>query len=275
MMNISPFTRLVCFIFLALAAPPVTWAGSFDQDFAVVFIDQNTEAKFGSMPLNRSLVAKGINAIADAGAKGLVVKFFFDQARDEKDDKRLADSLARIKTVLQARIDNSEDAPNPLAEKFTLAGSFKVAVTGSSGWIPLPVLAKNATDIGFVDFNSTLVPMVEQYKSRNVKSLVLCAVELAVGTKGNILQGKQITIGSHVIKVNETNQVVVKLKGAQFGQSLSFDALLDGSAEHKLRGKIVILAYDGPHIDKYETAWGPMGAHRYFVNILRSIYDAQ
>jgi hypothetical protein len=150
-----------------------------------------------------------------------------------------------------------------------------VAVSGSSGWIPLPELAKNATDIGFVDFNSTLVPMVEQYKSRNVKSLVLCAVELAASAKANISQGKQITIGSHVIKLNETNQAVAKLNGTPLKKSLSFDEVLGGSAKHELSGKIVILAYDGPHIDKYETALGPMGAHRYFVNILRSIYDAR
>lgn len=274
-MNIGPLTRLAYLILLALATPSVAWAGSFDQDFVVVFIDANTEAKFGSIPLNRALLAKGVDAIADAGARGLIMKFFFDQARDEKDDKRLADSLSRIKTVLQARIDNSESTPNPLADKFTLSGSFKVAVTGSSGWIPLPALANNATDIGFVDFNSTLVPMIEQYKSRNVKSLVLCAVELAVSAKANISQGKEITIGSHVVKLNEKNQVVAKLKGTQLEKSLSFDAVLDGSAKHELSGKVVILAYDGPHIDKYETAFGPMGAHRYFVNILRSIYDAR
>ncbi|MYM23095.1 hypothetical protein GTP46_10605 [Duganella sp. FT135W] len=68
--------------------------------------------------------------------------------------------------------------------------------------------------------------------------------------------------------------IVVKLSATQLEKSLSFDALLDGSAKQELSGKIVILAYDGPHIDKYETVWGAMGAHRYFVNILRSIYDA-
>jgi hypothetical protein len=274
-MNIGPLTRLGYLIFLALTVPSAACAGSFDQDFVVVFIDATTEEKFGSMPLNRALLAKGVDAIADAGAKGLIVKFFFDQAKNEKDDKRLADSLSRIRTVLQARIDNSESMPNPLADKFTLAGSFKVAVTGSSGWIPLPALANNATDVGFVDFNSTVVPMVEQYKSRNVKSLVLCAIELAVGEKANISQGEKITIGSHVIKVNGKNQVVAKFNGVQLKQSISFEAVLDGSAKRELNEKIVILAYDGPRIDKYETALGRMGAHRYFVNILRSIYDAQ
>jgi hypothetical protein len=262
-------------MFLVLSAPSLAWAGSFNQDFVVVFIDAKTETKFGSMPLNRTLVAQGIDAIADAGARGLIVKFFFDQVTDENDDKRLAHSLSRIKTVLQARIDNAESTPNPLADKFTLPGTFKVAVAGSSGWIPLPAFASNATDICFVDFNSTLVPMIEQYKSRNVKSLVLCAVELAVNAKANISQGKQITVGPHVIKLNEVNQVAAKLNGTQLEESLSFDAVLDGSAKPKLSGKIVILAYDGPHIDKYETALGSMGAHRYFVNILRSIYDSR
>lgn len=274
-MNIALLIRLAYLMFLALAAPSAASAGSFDQDFVVVFIDANTEAKFGSIPLNRTLLAKGVDAIADAGAGGLIVKFFFDQAKDEKDDKRFADSLSRIKTILQARIENSESMPNALADKFTISGSFEVAVTGSSGWIPLPAFANNATDIGFVDFNSTLVPIVERYQSRNVKSLVLCAIELAANAKANISQGKQVTIGPHVIKLNERNQVVAKLNSTQLEQSFSFAAILDGSAKHELSGKIVILAYDGPHIEKYETPLGPMGAHRYFVNILRSIYDAR
>ena len=258
-----------------LAAPSAAWAGSFDQDFVVVFIDANTEAKFGSIPLNRALMAKGVDAIVDAGATGLVMKFFLDQPKDERDDKRLAKALSRIPTVLQARIDNSENNPNQLEEKFILAGSFNVAVSGSGGWIPLPAFAKNARDIGFVDFDTTAVPMIEQYQSRNVKSLVLCAIELATKKKANISAGKQIEVGSHVIKLNEKNQAIARLRGAQLNRSVSFNAVLDGSVRNELRNKIVILAYDGPHIDQYETALGPMGAHRYFVNILRSIYDAE
>ncbi len=267
--------RLTCSVFIVLITPAKAWSGSFEQDFAIVFIDEKTEAKFGVIPLNRDVLANGVDAIVNAGAKGLVVKFFLDQSKEEKGDKRLANSFSLIPTVLQARLDNTKNNPNPLADRFTLSFSFNVATAGSSGWIPLPLFANNAADIGFVDFNSTLVPMVEQYQSHFVKSLVLCAIELAAKRKAVFYEGSQIQVGTHVIKLDSKNQATARLISSQFTQSVSFNSVLDGTANEKLKNKVVILAYDGPHIDKFVTILGPMGAHRYFVHVLKSIYDSE
>lgn len=241
-MRVDRWIQLACILVLQISS--TAWAGTFEQDFAVVYIDPATEAKFGAIPLSRSLMADGIDAIAQAGAKGLAVKFFLDQPKDEQGDKRLAGSLSRIPAVLQARIDETERAPNQLAARFTLATPLSAAVMGASGWIPLPMFASHAEDVGFVDFNSSVVPMVERYQS-------------------------------HTVKVNDKNQAAVTLIAPQFNRSISFNAVLDGSASKDLKNKIVILAYDGPHIATVDTALGPMGAHRYFVNILKSMYDAR
>jgi CHASE2 domain-containing sensor protein len=260
-------------VLLVLAMPSLGRAASFDQDFAVVFIDQKTEAKYGAIPLSRVVLANGIDAIAKAGAKGLVVKFFLDQSKGVKEDQGLANSISKIPTVLQARIDDSERTPNSLSERFTMAGRFNVAVSGSSGWIPLPIFAQHAADLGFVDFNSTRVPMVEQYQSHTVKSLVLCALELVAGKKAKVSNGKKIEIGSRIFKTDGQNQIDARLIAPGLIHYVSFNDLIDGSANEKLRNKVVILAYDGPNIVKASTSLGVMGAHRYFVNILRSIYD--
>lgn len=262
-----------CLCFLLLAAPTCAGASAFGRDFVVVFVDAQTEAKFGAIPINRSVLAEGVDAIANAGAKGLVIKFFLDQSKDARDDKRLAGAISRIPTVLQARLDKAQRSPNPLAERFFVAGSLDAAVKGSGGWIPLPAFALQAKDIGFVDFSSTLVPMVEQYRSRTVKSLVLCAIELATNQPAKLHGGANIEIGSHVIQVDDKNQALARLRSPPLRHSVSFNAVLDGSASKELKNKIVILAYDGPHIETISTVWGPMGAHRYFANILKSIYD--
>lgn len=274
-MNLGSLTRWSLLLLVVLAAPSSTWASAFERDFVVVYIDAKTEAKFGAIPLNRGVLAEGIEAIAKAGAKGLVLKFFLDQAKDERDDKRLAGALSRIPTVLQARLDDAERSANLLADRFTVAESFGVAVKGASGWIPLPAFASQAKDIGFVDFNSPLVPMVEQYQSHTVKSLILCAIELAANQRARLHGGRNIEIGSHVIQVDGKNQALAKLRSSPLRHSVSFNAVLDGSARNELKNKVVILAYDGPHIDTLSTAWGPMGTHAYFVNILKSIYDGE
>ncbi len=116
-MTMRFLTRWFLLLLLVLAAPSSAWASAFERDFVVVFIDADTEAKFGAMPLNRGLLAEGVEAIANAGAKGLVIKFFLDQARDERDDKRLAGALSHIPTVLQARLDDTERSPNRLADR--------------------------------------------------------------------------------------------------------------------------------------------------------------
>ena len=132
-------------IFSVVLFPLTAWAGTFDQDFAVVYIDARAEVEFGGVPLSREVLSRGIDRIAQAGARGLVLKFFLDQAKDERGDGMLADSLSRLPTLLQARLDNKEAHPNVLASRFTLVGSFNVAAAGSSAWISSGVTARRST----------------------------------------------------------------------------------------------------------------------------------
>jgi hypothetical protein len=41
----------------------------------------------------------------------------------------------------------------------------------------------------------------------------------------------------------------------------------------RIKGKIAVVGYDGPHILSISSSIGPIRAHRYFVYALQSIYE--
>jgi CHASE2 domain-containing sensor protein len=247
----------------------------FDRDFATVFITAATEAKYGNFPFDRSLLAQAVERAAEAGAKGVVLKFFLDQPRSAKGDQQLAASISHIPVVLQARLDDAVRLPNPLEPRFTMAGNFKTAISGSRGWIPLPELSRQAHDICFVDFDSFPAPIVEQYQGRAVKSLLLCSAEVALGAKGKVGNGAGVSVGDQRASLDSLNRFTTSVKlGSQFA-SFEFNDLVEGRIPSAtLKDKVVIIGYDGKNIPQFPTAAGPMGAHRLFVHYLRAFYDA-
>ncbi len=279
-LNPRAFMRL----FAGVLALLLTWHGAaaavaaaFDKDFAVVYIDAPTEARYGRIPLDRAILAKGIQKLADAGAKGVVLKFFLDQPKEEASDAAMEAALKRIPVILQARLDDAEPKPNSLPDKFALGGlSAKTAQSGASGWIPLPRFSAVSADVGFIDFDSTVVPMLETYRDRTVKSVCLSAIELATGRKALIEPGRQIRFGDLTLPLDELNRVSTTLTPAKPApvSAVSFLSLLDGQADAAaLKGKVVILAYDGPNIHSADSPLGKMGAHRLFVAVFRALYE--
>src|SRR5579871_4984665 len=95
-------SRLSMILLMYLCLPGFSLRAS-DSPFAVVFIDGETERLYGEFPLNRKIIAQGIDCIADVKARGLIIKFFFDVARDADGDAALAKSISRLPTVLEAR----------------------------------------------------------------------------------------------------------------------------------------------------------------------------
>ena len=164
------------------AAPP--------EPFRVVFIDDQSAEKLGGFPLPRNVLAAGIEAIAAQKPRAIILKMFIDQPKNSQGDQALASALAKVPVLLQARIDDKEPKPNPVPERFFLRGlppGLEVAVSGTSGWLPLQLLSSNAHDLGFVDIVSPLsAPIVERYQGRYVKSLYLCALELALNGEATI-----------------------------------------------------------------------------------------
>jgi hypothetical protein len=253
----------------------VGFGGSFNDDFAAVFIDAASEAELGAFPLDRSFLAKAVRQAADQGAKGVVLKFFFDQPREEAGDAALALALTNLPVLLQARIDDSEANPHALPARFTLPGiKVQTAISGTSGWIPLPRLSANARDVGFVDFDTARVPLLETYQSRTVKSLVVCCIELATDKPAVITPSGKMKFGAGELKLDDNHCMTTKLPEKDELAYLPFHQFLAGETPAaQLKGKVVIIGYDGPKIQTTSTRIGPIRAHRFFVYALRSVYE--
>lgn len=250
-------------------------AADFSSDFAVVFADATTEARFGKVPFDRGLLAKAIGTAAKAGARGVIVKFFMDHSRDPASDRELAREMTRIPVLLQARIDDAAPRSNALAPRFLLAGGPRItAVSGKNGWIPIEPFAESASDVCFVDAASGSIPMIETYRGAPVKSLILCAVELASGTRASFTVRGALTVAGVTVPTDDLFRLSVPVVDRRPLNEVKLHDFLDGTvAASSLKGKVVILAYDGPHIGLAETGYGTVGAHRLFVLLLRDVYQ--
>jgi CHASE2 domain-containing sensor protein len=237
--------------------------------FELVLIDAASEKRMGSFPIDRKIVAQAINTLKEAGVTGVVLQFFYDQpAKDAESDAALAEAIAQTKTLLQARMDDAEFGENPLPAKFrvnNIKGAYKTDLSGSSGWIPLPVFARSAHDIGFVDINEPdEVPMVVKYQDHDVNSLTLAALELATGETAEILSGNRVKLGAKSLSLSADNQVSIKLESDKIDY-VSFADVVDGKIDAtRLRGKVVVIGYDGAKIESVKTGAGPIKAHRFF-----------
>lgn len=263
----------IAFLFCTLCT--TLFGASFRDDFAVVFIDNASEAKYGTFPLDRSLFAKAIQKASDLHARGVVLKFFFDQSGAEASDHALAEALTNLPVVLEARIDDMATEPNPLPARFTLNGmKSQTAVSGLSGWIPLPSFLTHAHDVGFVDFSSTQVPLLERYQDHTVKSLVLCCIELATGKRAVIEPGQKVTFGKDALQLDAHNCVQAKLPTKDDLAYIPFDKFLAGDIPAGLiQGKVVIIGYDGSQMHSFPTGIDQIRAHRLFIYDLQSIYN--
>lgn len=267
---------LLSWLVAALALQANAAGRDFSADFAVVFADATTEAKLGELPLDRTLLVKAIESAAKAGARGVILKFFLDRPRQPSSDQALAHAMTRLPVLLQARIDDAQARSNDLPTRFLLPGDPRTtAIRGTEGWIPIPLFSAPAHDICFVDFSSSTVPLIESYRGASVKSLLLCAVELATGERAISSATGTLTFMGRALPTDERFRLSVPIADRRPLETLTLHDLLDGTiAASSLQGKVVILAYDGPHIDRLESGYGTVGAHRLFVLLLRDFYQS-
>ncbi|MBI2522308.1 MAG: CHASE2 domain-containing protein [Bdellovibrio sp.] len=270
----SVVIRLVCF--LSVAALSITVIQAAPNPFVAVFIDAKTEKGLGPFPYDRAVTAQAISKLREAGAKGVVIKYYLDQALPGTGDDDLALEIKRFPVLLQARFEADEKAPNPLPARFNMAarvqGKSDKLLTGKSGWIPLAKLSQNCAGVGFVDVASeheSEVPLVVNYRSMLVPSLWLAALELLEGAKAKVVIGKQATIGKLRLSVNDAGESKYQLPASDKIDALSFVDLVGGRIERKkIAGKIVILGVDVEKIPTFETKIGKIGIHRLFYHTL-------
>ncbi len=210
----------------------------------------------------------------------MILKFFYDRPKDQRADGQLADAIAKLPVLLQARIDDTEANPNSLPQRFFPEIGSSIASTkglaGKSGWIPLPVFADKARDVGFVDSrDASFLPMLEQYQGRPVKSLALCALELALGETASLEAGPRLRLGKRSLQLNGNLEIAIQFPKSAEMAYVPFHELLESTKrDSELIGKFVIMGYDGAKIHKLETPIGRINAHRYWVLALESAHHS-
>ncbi|HUR46434.1 MAG TPA: CHASE2 domain-containing protein [Candidatus Saccharimonadales bacterium] len=266
--------RLISFIIFLCCLCTSLRAGSFSNDFAVVFIDAGSEAKYGIFPVDRSILASAIVKAKELQARAVILKFFVDLPRKGASDALLSQALTNLPVVLQANLVDAETNSNPLPERFYLPMHAATQFAGERGMLPLPIFSANAHAIGFIDFTSTRIPLLETFKGRTVKSLFVCAIELAIRQQALITPGEKIAFGRKSLALDPRNSIRIKLPARDDLSYIPFDKFLSGEiASRQIRGKVVIMGYDGPQMHSFQTPIGPVKAHRLFVYALQSLYD--
>lgn len=265
----------LCGVLLLLMSPQ--GAAAVNAGLAVVMIDEKSEAALGDFPFDRAVLAKGIDAIRIGGGKAVILKFFLDRPKSAEGDRALAEAMGKIPVVLQARIEEREIRANPLPDRFYWKeADVAPALSGNSGWIPLPLFSEHAACIGFID-SIDPAPAYERYRGRTVRSLFTCSLELFADAPGRAgLSGSQLAIGNRQWQLTgEGNYRFTWPEGGGEIHAISFIDLLRGSVPAEaLKGAVVLLGYDGRKMHLVDSPMGRVKAHRLFCHALSSILAA-
>lgn len=267
-----------CLAMLVILAFGLGAACGAESPFALVLIDAKSEQEFGAFPFDRAITARGVRQLKAMGAKAVVLKFFFDQPKTAAGDNSLAQAITVLPVALQARIDDTEAAPNKLPTRFFVEGlnlGNSSVLSGQSGWLPMPSLAERAAAVGFVDIASaSRVPVLESYQGRLVKSLSLCAIEMAFDGQASIEPGKALTLAGRRVKLDAANSVPAEFPRGDDLDYVPFHQLFsDPAVAGKLKGKVVVLGYDGAKMQTIPTPVGPRKAHRVFWHGLQALWQ--
>ena len=168
--------RKIVFLLVAIVISISTL--SAESPFVVIMYDSLTEQNIGAFPPSRKIWADTIDKLQEYNAKAIVLKFFFDLPKPE--DVFLSKSIRNIPTFLQACINENEPSNNQFNSRFIFKTNYKYKnlISGSNGWLPVPVLSQNAYDIGFVDLtNVNEIPIIENYNNHYVKSLYFSVLQ--------------------------------------------------------------------------------------------------
>jgi hypothetical protein len=250
-------------------------AASFDESFAVVNIDTQTEAKIGGFP-NRAVLAQLIDRIATGKPKSIVLKFFLDTPGSEPDSILLAQSMKKTRVILQASLDKDPPTSKELDERFYFKeriAPLKPVLAGEEGWLPQKRFSDQAPKVCFANVvRVEQVPMFAMFQRRPVESLYACALAEAFGDGKTVLQGHRALFGKQTLAFDDAGEARIGLADLTLPQSVSALRLLDANFDAgAFSGKVVILAYTGSRTPTVSVRGAAIGLHQVFLAQLREI----
>jgi hypothetical protein len=261
------FALLVaCTAWLAAATTtpaPSTSTVSRDR-FTIVLIDAKTEAALGEFPYSRSLYAEMLDRLQQYEVRAICLKFFLDQPKDEEGDAALETAMAHSKVpiLLEACLRNDEASTSRLDDRFCFSAKglhVERLVGGEKGWLPMERFQKYASAVGFVDVSDVdRAPIFEKLGSRVVRSLPLALIECADGATARITPDQRLQIGPRTLQLDAEGQVRVRVPAPDVPLgAISMRSVLKGDApRERLRGRVVVVAYDGAKMPLIKTSLG-------------------
>ena len=266
------------FLFLILGLPLFcgqVQAASFDDNFAVVIIDTQTEAKIGGFP-NRAVLAQLIDRIATGKPKSIVLKFFLDNPGTEPESIMLAQSMRKTRVILQASLDKDPPTSKSLGERFFFKdriAPLKPVLAGDEGWLPQKRFSDQSPKVCFANVvRIEQVPMLAMFQQRPVESLYACALAEAFGDGKTVLQGHRALFGKQMLALDDAGEARIGLADLALPQSLSARRLLEGDFDAgAFAGKVVILAYTGSRTPTIKVRGVAIGLHQVFLAQLREL----
>ena len=269
------------FLLSTLALPLVSGqahTASFDDKFAVVIVDTQTEAKLGGFP-SRAVLAQLIDRIAAGKPKSIILKYFLDTPGKEPDSTVLAQSIGKTRVILQATLNKDPPTSRSLDGRFFFKDTiapFKPLLAGDEGWLPQKRFSDQAAKVCFADVvTPERVPMFEMFQQRPVESLYACALAEAFGDSKTILENHRASFGKQTLTLDGAGEVRISLAELSLPRNVSAGRLLEGEFDTGVfAGKVVILAYTGSRTPTVIVRGAAIAVHQAFLAQLRELVSS-
>lgn len=282
--------RSVYLLFLIAAFPVLAWNGMVQQfnasltdvllrvrgpvrsqaigNIVLVAIDDTTAARYGSLPLRRSVLAQGISRLASFGPKVLAIDVLLAEAGRAEDDTALARTFAPLPALV-------------------LSAALRSDPQASQSWIlPLPEFADSHL-IGHVhvepdaDGNVRSIPLEEAEGGKRYWALGLLAVCAATHADAPLESRDSLELGSIHIPARASSRrlVVINYAGPEGTfRRVPFSSLLDNTSQSEdFRGKIVFLGVtaqgSGDRLFTPVSSGIGMSGIEIHANVARTILD--
>ncbi len=187
----------------------------------VVAIDDQTAARYGPLPLRRSLLAAGLERIAQAKPSVLAVDLLISEPGPPEDDRKLAAALERFPHVVLSAALASDSQANP-SWILPLAGLADQALVAHVHAAPDP------------DGNVRSVPLEKRTQDRRLWALALQACRLFLSAGAPLERRDSIDVGGIRIpaKTAEGRRLRINFAGPEGAfRRIAFSTIFDGSAD--------------------------------------------
>lgn len=205
------------------------------EDVVLLAVDDETVSQYGPLPLDRAVLAKALDRVADAKPNALVVDILLSEKTRRAADTNLADALSRFpKVVLACALEATQDGK-------------------PSRWIkPLPEFQHHAFALGHVhlepdrDGIARTLLLAKTNGENRYWALGFEAFRAAIGGQGPPTEyANKLSIGDHQVPIADTKgrfMWIHYLGPEGTFQRVSLASVLDGrTPSSTFAGKIVIL----------------------------------